>query len=224
MKWALVAAGIVVLANGVTIGQAARARGPAPVRLATVTVCARRVIGGPGSDIAPALHLDFTVDTLAPPDGLEAEGLRALGFGAQEIASIGAPPDSGYRPRPVRPAWLRLRQGSDSLRRLVVAEVRPALAALAPDTGSIVLRGSVGIRYRWVPPDRAAGGHDHGGGAAVRPGVMAATVVELFPARLHLNRAQVRALQALPNDSTTCGGERRVTIAGATGGALWVVR
>jgi hypothetical protein len=83
-------------------------------------------------------------------------------FGEAVIAAVGRERDSTFRWPRSRPAWVRLRQRSDSLEQWAVVDVAPLRARLARDSTSIVVRGLVGVRERRpAPPPDPATGHDH---------------------------------------------------------------
>jgi hypothetical protein len=223
MKWAIAAMALVVAANGVALVSVGRERA-APATLATIDVCNGHLIGGGASDQAPALRLVLAPESLSTPAGLDAPGLRSLGFAEAVIAAIGRAHDSTFRwPRP-RPAWVRLRQQSDSLEQLAVIAVAPRRELLVRDSASIVVRGLVGIRLRWSgPPPAAAGDHDHAamsrGGA---PGLTYPTVLELIPSQLHLDRLQIAALRSALTGTDGCAVKRQAVIANGAHGGIWV--
>ena len=223
MKWAIVALALVVVANGVALLSVRRERA-APATLATIDVCAGDLIGGSASDEPPALRLVVAPESLSMPAGLDAPGLRALGFTESVIAAVGWTPDSTFRwPRP-RPAWVRLRQRRDSLAQLAVVEVAPRRALLTPDSASIVVRGLVGMRSRWSgPAPTPTGDHDHAALSRVAArGVIDPTVVELIPAQLHLDRLQIATLRAALAGTVGCAQKRQAVIANGANGGIWV--
>ncbi|MBK6781471.1 MAG: hypothetical protein IPI38_17065 [Gemmatimonadetes bacterium] len=224
MRWALGGIALVVVANAIALVPARRERAE-PAAFSTIALCPGQLVGGAGSDLAPAIRLVLAPDSGPPAPGLDAEGLRALGFTERVIAVIGQERPTGFHWPSPRPAWVRLRQApEDSLRQFVAAEVRPRRELLVADSGSIVIRALVGLRQRMAAPAAPpTEGHDHGGAARPPvPALMSASVLELLPSQLHLDWAQVTALRALPGDSTACGGARRVRIANGAEGGIWV--
>lgn len=223
MKWAIAAIALVVVANGVVLVSAGRERA-APATLATIDVCAEHLIGGGTSDDPPALRLEIAPEPLARPAGLDATGLRALGFAETVIAAVGRERDSTFRWPRARPAWVRLRQRRDSLGRWAVAQVAPLRARLARDSTSIVVHGLVGLqeRRRAPPPDPATG-HDHAApGRVGRPGVIQPAVLELIPVQLHLDRRQMAALRSALPDTAGCARKWQAVIANGASGGIWV--
>lgn len=223
MRRAVAAMGLVVLANGIVLISAQRERA-APATRTTVAVCARHVIGGGTSDEAPALRLWLAQESLSTPVGLDVAGLRALGFGETVVAAVGRERDSTFRAPRARPAWVRLRQRSDSLGEWTAVEVHPLGARPVPDSTSIVLRGLVAIRERpAAPPPDSAPGHDHAAMPRAHPtGVVHPFVIELIPPQLHLDHQQIAILRSGLADTAWCEVQRQAVIAtGATGG-IWV--
>jgi hypothetical protein len=223
MKWAIAAMALVVVANGVVLVSAGRERSAAAT-LTTIEVCAGHLIGGGTSDEAPALRLRVAPDSLSIPPGLDAPGLRALGYPEAVIAAVGRERDSTFRWSRSRPAWVRLRQRSDSLREFAVVDVAPRRELLAPDSGSIVVRGLIGFRERRseAPPGPMSG-HDHAAMGRVRfPGVIYSAVIELIPSQLHLDHRQIATLRAGLSDTAGCAVTRQAVIAGGTKGGIWV--
>ena len=222
MKWAIAAIALVVVANGVVLVSAGRERA-APATRTTIDVCAGHLIGGGTSDEPPALRLEIAPESLSIPAGLDAPGLRALGFTAAEIAAVGRERDSTFRWPRSRPAWVRLRQRSDSQERWAVVEVAPLRARLARDSTSIVVRGLVGVRERRRAPPDPATGHDHAAMGRVRtPGVIYAAVLELIPIQLHLDRLQLAALRSTLTDTIGCARKRQAVIANGANDGIWV--
>jgi hypothetical protein len=222
MKWAIAAMTLVVAATAVVLTSAWRERA-APATLTSIDVCAGHLIGGGASDQPPALRLVLAADSLSTPPGLDAAGLRALGFAEAAVAAVGQQRDSTFRWPRTRPAWVRLRQRADSLEQLDVVEVAPRREQLARDSGSIVIRGLVGFRERRSgPPPDAVAGHDHGRMGRRPPGVMYAAVIEPIPWQLHLDRDQVAALRATLADSAGCRSKKRAVIANGARGGLWI--
>lgn len=216
MKWAIAAMALVVVANGVVLLSAGRERA-APATLTTIDVCAGHLVGGGTSDAPPALRLAVAPESLSIPAGLDAPGLRALGHAEAVIAAVGRERDSTFRwPRP-RPAWVRLRQRSDSLEQWAVVEVAPQRELLPRDSTSIVVRGLVGIRERRTepPPSPAAG-------RIRRPGVLYPAVLELIPPQLHLDRRQMATLRGALTDTVGCAIKGRAVIANGANGGIWV--
>ncbi len=225
MRWALGGIALVVVANVIALVPVRRERAE-PATLATLSLCSGQLVGGPGSDLAPAFRLTLAPDSGPPAPGLDADGLRALGLSAQVIAVIGRERPAEFRWPTPRPAWVRLRQpADDSLHQFVVAEVRPRREELAVDSTGIIVRGLVGLRQRMTgPPAPMPEGHNHGGPPPQGgPAYMVATVLEVLPRELHLDWAQVSALRAAPGDSSACGGTRYVRVANGAEGGSWVV-
>jgi hypothetical protein len=223
MKWAIAALALVVVANGVALLSVRRER-TAPATFVAIDVCAGDLIGGNASAEPPALRLVAAPESLSIPAGLDGPGLRALGFAEPVIAAVGRAPDSTFHwPRP-RPAWARLRQGSDSLEQLTVVEVAPRRALLARDSASIVVRGLVGIQLRWRgPTPTSAGEHDHAAMSRVRTsGLIYPTVLELIPSQLHLNRLQATTLRNALAGAAGCTPKRQAVIANGANGGIWV--
>lgn len=223
MRWAIAAIALVVVANGVALVSAGRERA-APATLATIDVCAGHLIGGGSSDEPPALRLEVAPEPLARPAGLDTPGLRALGFAETVIAAVGRERDSTFRWPRARPAWVRLRQRTDSLGQLAVAQVAPRRELLASDSASFVLRGRVGVQERRSPPPRnPPGGHDHAAmGRVGRPGVIHPAVLELIPVQLHLDRRQMATLRSTLTDTIGCAQQRQAVIANGAKGGIWV--
>lgn len=225
MRWAIAGGLLVLVANGIALVPVRRERAE-PATVATLSLCSGQLVGGPGSDLAPAIRLALAPDSGPPAPGLDAEGLRALGLAESAIAVIGHERPTGFRWPTPRPAWVRLRQApDDSLHQFVVAEVRPRREQLAADSSSIVLRALVGLRQRMEGPAAPAPeGHVHGGATPPSaPALMTAAVLEVLPRQLHLDWSQVTALRAAPGDSTACGGTRTVRVANGAEGGIWVV-
>ena len=223
MKWALAAIALVVVANGVVLVSAGRERA-APASRTTIDVCAGHLIGGGTSDEPPGLKLEIAPESLSIPAGLDAPGLRALSFAEALIAAVGRDRDSTFRWPRSRPAWVRLRQRSDSLQLLAVAQVAPLRDRLARDSASIVVRGLVGIRERRSGPQPGPpSGHDHAAMDRLRaPGVLYPAVLELIPAQLHLDRRQMATLRSTLADTAGCARKRQAVIANGANGGIWV--
>ena len=224
MRWAIAAMVLAVVANGVVLVSAGRERA-APAILTTLDVCAGHLVGGGTSDEAPALRLVVAPDSLLTPAGLDAPGLGALGFTEAVIAAVGRERDSTFRWPRARPAWVRLRQQSDSLRQLAVDEVAPRREQLARDSASVVVRGRVSLRIRRSgPPPSPGPGHDHAAADRLRPpGVIYPAVIELIPSRLHLDRVQSATLEGVMlTDTAGCAGRKQAVIANGVNGGIWV--
>ncbi|MBK7925475.1 MAG: hypothetical protein IPJ95_17885 [Gemmatimonadetes bacterium] len=179
MRWALGGIALVVVANAIALVPARRERAE-PAAFSTIALCPGQLVGGAGSDLAPAIRLVLAPDSGPPAPGLDAEGLRALGFTERVIAVIGQERPTGFHWPSPRPAWVRLRQApEDSLRQFVAAEVRPRRELLVADSGSIVIRALVGLRQRMAAPAAPpTEGHDHGGAARPPvPALMSASVL-----------------------------------------------
>jgi hypothetical protein len=131
----------------------------AAATLTTIDVCPDHLIGGGSSDEPPALRLILVPESLSTPAGLDAEGLRTLGFSEAATAAVGGQRDSTFHWPPARPAWLRLHPREDSSGQLAVVEVAPRRELLARDSGSIVIRGLIGLRESRTgpPPSPVAG-------------------------------------------------------------------
>jgi hypothetical protein len=223
MKWAGAAVALVILANGWALISTARERAAPATRL-TIDVCASHLVGGAGSDEPPALRLPVAPESLATPAGLDPPGLRALGFPDAAISAVGKERDSLFhRPRP-RPAWVRLRQGHDSLEQWVVVEVAPRRELLARDSTSILVRGLVSFRVRMRgPPPGPAAGHDHAAmGRLGTPGVIYPAVAEVIPSQLHLDRRQIAVLRGALADTAGCAVKQHAVIASGARGGIWV--
>jgi hypothetical protein len=138
------------------------------------------------------------------------------------IAVVGSERDSTFHSPRSRPAWVRLRQRSDSLAEFTVVEVAPRRELLAPDSGSIVVRGRIALRERWSgPPPDAMAGHEHA--APVRTaGVIYPAVTELIPSQLHLDRRQIATLRATLTGTAGCAVRRQAVIANGRNGGVWV--
>jgi hypothetical protein len=223
MKYAVAAIALIVVANGAVLVSVRRER-LAPATLATIDVCPDQLIGGGSSDEPPALRLTLALDSLPTPPGLEAAGLRALGFSEAATAAVGRQRDSTFRWPRARPAWLRLRSREDSPGQLAVAEVAPRRELLARDSGSIVIRGLIGLRERWNgPPPNAGAGHEHSAEGRPRTsGVIYPAVTELIPYRLHLDKRQVEALREAFSGAVGCGVRKRAVIGNGADGGIWV--
>jgi hypothetical protein len=202
MRWAVTAAGLVIAANAIVLVPVARDH---PVARVTIDVCAAAVIGGRQSQQAPALRLETVTDSLTA--GLDAAGLQALGFDATVARALGRTRDSAFWSPRDRPAWLLLRQGQDSLGRFSVVAVAPRRELLAPDSTSFVTRARVGVRYRFATlGDRANAS-------------LFASVVEVMPSELHLDRRQIAGLGEASPKASGCRPRGRAVIAtGARGG------
>jgi hypothetical protein len=225
MRWAIGGAGLILAANAIALVPVLRER-TAPATLTKVSLCAVQLVGGPGSDLAPAIRIMLAPDSGTPAPGLDADGLRALGFTEPVIAVIGRERPTEFRWPTPRPAWVRLQQPpDDSRRQFVVAEVRPRREQLAADSGSIILRALVGMRQRMEKaPPPAPEGHAHGGTPATPdPARMYVAVLEVLPRQLHLDWSQVTSLRAQLGDSTACGGTDTVRVANGADGGIWVV-
>jgi hypothetical protein len=228
MKWAIAAATLVILANGVVLVSASRERA-APATMTTIDVCSAHLLGGGRSDDPPALRLILASESLSTPAGLDPAGLRALGFPETSVAFAGRTRDSTFRWPRARPAWVRLHQRSDSLARFEVAEVAPQRGELTPDSLSLIVRGLVSFREQLsapapVPP-AGAGGHDHATMArGYTPGILYPAVTEVIPSLLHLDRRQIAELRAALTDSVACATKKRVVIANGAAGGIWVDR
>ncbi len=221
MKWAVAAAALVVAANAITLLSVTREQEAGPASVATVPVCEHQLVGGPGSDLAPALRLVLAPDSAGAAPGLDTAGLRALGHPTAFVAAVGHVRPDRF-PWPVeRPAWVRLRPGGDSLHLLEVAEVRPRREDLLPDSASFIVRALVGARERHDPPP-SPDGHTHAAPVRYTPGVIYPAVLGVMPAELHLSSARIAALRAQGPDSTACGGNRSVRVANGARGGVWV--
>jgi len=214
---------LVVLANGLVLVSARRDR-VAPAARTPVAVCARHIIGGGTSDEAPALRLWLAPESLSTPTGLDASDLRALGFAEQVVAAVGRERDSTFRSPRARPAWVRLRQRSDSLHEWSAVEVQPPGARPAPDSTSVVLHGLVVIRERpTAPPPDSAPGHDHAAMPRAHPaGVVHPFVIEVIPPQLHLDHRQIATLRSGLAESAGCEVQRQAVIVTGANGGLWV--
>ena len=222
MRWAIAAITLAVVANGVVLVSTGRERA-APAALTTINVCADHLIGSGTSDEAPALRLSLAPDSVSIPPGLDAAGLRALGHTDAAINIVGRERDSTFHwPRP-RPAWVRLRQRTDSLAQWAIVEVVPRREQLARDSTSIVIRGLTGFRVRRSgPAPEPVAGHDHARGSARTPGVIYPAVVELIPSQLHLDHRQIAALRREITDTTGCAVKTQAVIANGATGGIWV--
>lgn len=216
MRSALAAIALIVAANTVVFVSARRERS-APATATTVEVCAAHLIGGAGSDDPPALRLTLVRDTSTTPRGLDSAGLRALGFGQADIAKAGQPRVDSARWTRERPAWVRLRQLDDSLRRFHAIEVAPRREQLTPDSTSLIIRGLVAIRWLRVGPP-----HQHADGSPAED-IVYPVVDEVIPSMLHLDRDQIATLRAALPDSAGCAIPRRVRVAQGSNGGLWVL-
>ena len=224
MRWAIAGGLLVLVANAMALVPLRRERAE-PATVATLSLCSGQLVGGPGSDLAPAIRLALAPDSGPPVPGLDAEGLRALGFRGEVIEVVGKERPAEFRWPMTRPAWVRLRQApGDSLHQFVVVEARPRREQLVADSTSIIVRGLVGLRQRMEgPPAPLPEGHDHGAAALPGRAPLYAGVLELLPRQLHLDWAQVTALRAIPDDRTACGGTRTVRVANGAEGGIWVV-
>jgi hypothetical protein len=214
MKWALIAAAGVIAVNAIVLVEVARERA-APASQTTIDICGADLVGGGTSDEPPALLLRIATDTFPLPSGLEASGLRSLGFSGDAIAAVGRPPDSTFRWPPQRPAWIRLRQQGGSLERFEVVAVAALRADRVQDSTSLVVRGRVGLSVRYRK--------SRGGPATPVPGqgVLTPVVVEIIPAALHLSRSQNAALRR-STQAGGCGTIGRAVIASGANGGIWV--
>ena len=223
MRWAIAAMVLAVVANGIVLVSVGRERA-APATLTTIDVCAGHLIGGGPSDEPPALRLAVAPESLSTPAGLDAPGLRALGFREAVIAAIGRERDSTFRWPRARPAWVRLRQRSDSLAQLAVVEVAPRRELLPRDTATIVVRGLVSLRVHGSgPPPSAGPGHDHAAAGRGRtPGTIYPAVSAPIPSQLHLDRLQIAVLGGLLIDTVGCAVKKQAVIASGANGGIWV--
>ena len=224
MKWAVLAMGLVIAANGAVLVSVYQER-RSPARRVTIDVCGASTVGGDRSNQAPALRLETVTDSATA--GLDAAGLQALGFDAAVAAGLGRPRDSTFRWPRERPAWVALRQRDDSLKRFGVVAVASRREQLIPDSTTFVIRARVGIRYRSdVFPVGApeAAGHQHAtpDTANIHSRMLQAAVVEVIPSELHLDRRQVAALREAPPKATGCRPRGRVVIASGASGRIWV--
>jgi hypothetical protein len=226
MKWAIVAAAVVIVANGVVLVSERRERS-APATHTPIEVCAADLLSAGNADEPPAIRLAITADSPRVVPGLDADGLRALGFNEASVAAAGHPRDSTFHWPRARPAWVRIGQRGDSFAQFLALEVAPRREALTADSASLILRGLVSFREQPgqpVPDSMAAGaGHDHAALKRELPsGVLYAVVSEVIPSRLHLDREQSAALRAAIPDSGGCSVRRRVRIANGASGGVWV--
>jgi hypothetical protein len=223
MKWSIAAVALVVVANGVVLVSAGRERA-APATLGTIDVCAAHLVGGGTSDEAPALQLVVAPDSISMAAGLDPPGLRALGYAEAVIGAVGRERDSTFRWPRSRPAWVRLRQRTDSLKQWAVIEVAPRRDLLARDSASIIARGLVGLRERRSgPAPGPVPGHDHAStGRADTSGVIYPAVIELIPSQLHLDRRQIATLRGGLTDSAGCTVKKQAVIANGANGGIWV--
>lgn len=228
MKWAITAAALVVVANGVVLVSEQRER-RAAATITAINVCSSNLVGGGSSDDPPAIRLMLGYDSSTATRGLDAAGLRALGFSDANVMAAGRPRDSTFRWPAGRPGWVRLRQMGDSLGSFVVIEMASRRDQLTADSTSLIVRGLVTLRERSVapPPDAAASGakHDHAAMThAPAPGLIYPTVSEVIPSLLHLDREQIVQLRAGLPDSVSCSAKRRALIANGVAGGIWVER
>jgi hypothetical protein len=226
MKWAFAAAALVVVANSVVLVSVRRERS-APATIATIDVCPANLLGTRSSDEAPAIRLRLVADSPPVVPGLDAAGLKALGFSDPTAMAAGRLRDSTFHWPSPRPAWVRLGQPGDSLGSFTVLEVSPRREALSRDSTSLILHGLIGYRERWnePAPPPAAGGAAHDHAAMVRgrnPGILYPAVIELIPSLLHLDRGQIAQLRAGLPDSAGCTVRHRVQIANGSAGGIWV--
>lgn len=224
MKWAIAAAGLVVAANGAVLVSVYQER-RAPARGVTIDVCGANTVGGDRSNQAPALRLETVTDSTTA--GLDAAGLQALGFDSAVAAGLGRTRDSTFRWPRERPAWVALRQRGDSLKRFGVVAVAPRREKLVTDSNSFVIQARVGIRYRLDvspvgPPETAAHQHATPDTIGRSSRMLLATVVEVIPSELHLDRRQVAALREAPPKATGCRPRGRAVIASGASGRIWV--
>ena len=223
MKWLVLALAGVAAVNAVVLVSVARERA-APATYATIDVCRQELVGVGRSDEPPALLIRLAAESLPAAPGLDAAGLRDLGFPEAVIAAIGRPRDSTFRwPRP-RPAWVLLRQRHDSLMRFAVAAVAPRRERLTADSTSLVLRARIAIIDRWLgsPAPAPAGGHVHASPADSSRVVLHPAVVEIIPQALHLERDQIAAFRDSTAAPGACRRVGRAVIASGANGGIWV--
>lgn len=226
MKWAIAAAALVVVANGVVLVSEHRARG-APATMTAIDVCPANLEGGGGSDDPPAIRLTIAAESLSIAAGLDSAGLRALGFSETSVLAAGRQRDSTFHWPRARPGWARLRQTDESLGSFTVTEVASRREQLTPDTTSLILRSLVAFRERRSEPapgsTMSATGHDHAAMARIgTPGVLYPAVIEVIPVLLHLDHEQIARLRAGMTDSAGCTQRHRVRIANGSAGGIWV--
>ncbi len=224
MKWAILAAGLVIASNGAVLISVFREDRSLAHRV-TIDVCGANTVGGERSNQAPALRLETVTDSATT--GLDAAGLKALGFDEGVAAALARPRDSTFRWPRERPAWVALRQRGDSLKRFGVVAVASRREQLVPDSSSFVIRARVGIRFRSDPspgggPEAAP--HQHGAPDTGRTSSrrLQAAVVEVIPSELHLNREQAGALREAAPKATGCRPRGRAVIASGANGRIWV--
>lgn len=222
MKRALAAVAVVLLANALVLGSVAREHA-GPVTRTTITVCAPHLLGGAGSDAAPAIRLTLDQDPTITPAGLDSAGLRALGFSGEAAGASGKLRDSSFLWPRQRPAWVQLRQREDSVRRFSVTEVAARREQLAPDSLSLIVRGIIGFHEKRDEPPRDSSGHQHGPPPAPgKPGIVYPMVDRIIPFDLHLDHAMLAALRAAIPPDSGCGAARPVVIATGAQGELWI--
>jgi hypothetical protein len=228
MRWAIAAAALVVLANGIVLISERRARRE-PATVTAVDVCSANLVGGGGSDDPPAIRLGISADSPSVARGLDSAGLRALGFSEASAVAAGRQRDSTFRWPTARPGWVRLRQNNDSLASFTIVEVAPRREQLAGDSTSLILRGLIAFRERRSEPapGPAVSGAAHDHAAMTRGptrGVLYPAVIEVIPALLHLDREQIAQLRAAIPDSAGCTVKQRAVIASGSAGGIWVQR
>jgi hypothetical protein len=224
MKWAIAAAALVVVANGLVLVPVQRERS-APVSRTTIHVCPEQVHGGGEADEPPAVRLRLRPDAGPTPAGLDSAGLRALGFSERAVAGVGKARDSTFRWGRGRPAWVRLREATDSLGTLMVVEVAARREQLVPDSSSFRMRGIVALRERWseATPADTSGPEPHRPVPGDGRGVVYPVVAQLMPGELHLDRQQIVAVRSAFGGSGVCAPPAPLQIANGAGGGVWVV-
>jgi hypothetical protein len=227
MKWAVAAAALVIVTNGVVLVSEQRQRS-APATTVSIDVCSMNLVGGGSSDEPPAIRLLLATDSASTIPGLDSAGLKALGFSEASVRAAGRLRDSTFHWPRARPAWVRIGQTNDSLASFTALEVSPRPEALVRDSTSLILRGLIAFREEPVampasaPQDGAA--HDH----AAKPGLRASGIIrpvvsEVLPALLHLDREQIARLRTVVPDSGGCAATQRAQIANGATGSLRVV-
>jgi hypothetical protein len=225
MKRLILPVAIIVGANAVVLTLAARERA-APATPATVTVCADLLVGGENDrNRPPALLLTLAPDSAGTTAGLDSAGLRALGFSAQVAEKAGKLRNFDDPWPRQRPAWVRLRQGHDSLHRFQAVEVAARREQLAPDSTSIVVLGIIGLVEHLPDQEPGSGAHEHGGPRPPRvPGILRASVVQVMPRELHLDHALMTDLRRTIPAAPGCGPTMQVVARQGRGGGIWVER
>ena len=168
-----------------------------------MAVCTRHVTGGFGEQ--DRLRLLIAPETHGRVEGLDASGIAALGFDADEIARLNdSVPDHARLPG-ARRAWARLTQRGDSGRPWRAVAVGATRAAIEGD--GLIVRARVGFGYETVDS------------------VTLRVVPQLLgvePSALYVNAAQASVIRPLRGGAERCDAAAPVTLGNGRRGSVWV--